>query len=172
MTQKNTPTTQNQHTNDVFAQLSKNQWRFVTAMVENPSFSKKDGANHINITPDTVYRWDKVVDDAIELARKNVHDAALSMRKQAVLEAIAVKVALLKSEDEAIRSKAASEIIEWELGKATNRTDVSGVIQTQNTTVTIPAETGHDAADIIQQLANMGVIPPRPGESGHDTETE
>ena len=126
MTETHNETTQNLHTDDVFAQLSDSQWRFVTAMVENPSFSKKDAAEYIGINPDTAYRWPKHVNEAVEQARANVHDAALSMRKQAVLKAIAVKLALLNSDDENIRSRAATEIIEWELGKATSRTEHTG----------------------------------------------
>lgn len=116
----------NQHTEDVFTQLSDNQWRFVTAMVENPNYSKKDAALHIGLTPDTVYRWDKIVDRAIDQARTDVHNAALVMRKQMLLKAIAVKVAGLNSQDENIRQRVATEIIEAELGKATNRTEHTG----------------------------------------------
>lgn len=122
MTKNNTQTTENPHINDAFSQLSDTQWRFVTAMVENPKFSKKDAAEHIGITPDTVYRWDKAVDAAIEQARADIHRAALEMRKQAVLKAIAVKIKLLDSDDENVRSRAATELIEWELGKATQPT--------------------------------------------------
>ncbi len=118
MMENNSAPPDNQHTEDVFSQLSDSQWRFVTAMVENPKFSKKNAAKLIGITPDTVYRWPKFVDAAIEQARANIHSAALSMRRQAVLKAIAVKLALLDSDEEAIRSKAATEIIEWELGQA------------------------------------------------------
>jgi len=114
------------HTNDLFSQLTDNQWRFVTAMVENPAFTKKAAAEHIGFKPDTVYRWPAYVDDAIVQARHDVHAAALASRRQSLLKAIAVKRALLDSEDETIRSKAASEIIEWELGKATQRNEHTG----------------------------------------------
>ena len=109
-----------------FLYLTDSQWRFVTAMVENPSWNKKQGAEHIGLNPRTVYAWGDYVDVAIEFARKDIHQAAVERRKQAILKAIAVKVALLDSEDENIRSKAATEIIEWELGKATQRTENTG----------------------------------------------
>lgn len=111
-----------------FLLLSDTQWRYITAMVENPTFSKKDAASHIGLSVSTIYEWTKktpYVDIALEHARANIHEAALERRKQAVLKAIAVKIALLDSEDEGVRSKAASEIIEWELGKAKNSTDVT-----------------------------------------------
>lgn len=126
MIDTNSQNTENPHTSDVFSLLSDTQWRFVTAMIENPSFSKKDAAHHIGITPDHVYRWPDYVNDAIAQARADVHEAARTMRRQAVLKAIAVKIALLNSDDEAIRSKAATEIIEWELGKASQITEVTG----------------------------------------------
>ena len=48
------------------------------------------------------------------------------MRKQALLKAMAVKVKLLDSVDENVRSKVATELIEWELGKATLRNEHTG----------------------------------------------
>jgi hypothetical protein len=124
--QNNSEITEKPHTKADFSMLSDTQWRFITAMIENPDFSKKDAANHIGIEADTVYRWPAYVNDAINQARRDVHEAARNMRKQAVLKAIAVKVALLDSDDENVRSKAASEIIEWELGKATQRNELTG----------------------------------------------
>lgn len=161
---------------DPFALLSDTEWRFVTAMVENPTFSKKQAAEHIGITPDYMYRWGAHVDEAVILSRRNIHDAALSMRKKAVLKAIAVKVKLLDSEDENVRSKAASEIIEWELGKATQKNEHTGAdggaITTQNTSVVIEAKDAHDAGNILKQLAELGAIPPSPSEGHYDPDTE
>lgn len=176
MMETNSEPTQNQHTDDVFSQLSDTQWRFVTAMVENPTFSKKDAAKHIGITPDTVYRWDKTVDAAIETARANIHQAALGMRKQAVLKAIAVKIRLLDSDDENVRSKVATEIIEWELGKAAQRTELANAdgkpFQTQQTNVNIAAESAHDASNILKQLAELGAIPSPTSTEDNHAETE
>ena len=126
MTKNPTETTDNLHTDDIFALLSDNQWRFITAMVDNPSFSKKEAAEHIGLLPDTVYRWGNIVNEAVEKAREDVHEAALSMRKRAVLKALRVKISLLDSEEESIRSKAATEIIEWELGRAKQPTELTG----------------------------------------------
>ena len=126
MTEKQIKTTDNLHTDDIFSELSDSQWRFVTAMLDNPSFTKKQAAEHIGLLPDTIYRWGEIVNKAVDQARINVHEAALSMRKRSVLKALRVKIALLDSDEESIRSKAASEIIEWELGKATHKTEVTG----------------------------------------------
>lgn len=106
-------------TDDPFAMLSDLQWRYVTAMLDNPSFTKADGARFIGIKPNTVYNWDKYVDKAITLAREDMHRAALTVRKQSLLKAMRVKLALLDSDDEGVRGRAATDILEWELGKAT-----------------------------------------------------
>ena len=125
MTKKEPKAIDEVHTNAIFSQLSENQWRFVTAMVENPAYSKKEAAEHIGMNPQTIYKWGDLINRAVELARRDIHSAALDRRKQAVLKAISVKLALLDSDDENVRSKAASEIINWELGQATQKQDLT-----------------------------------------------
>ena len=162
-----------------FSLLSDTQWRYVTAMVENPNFSKKDAAEHLDLSPATVYEWTQkapYVEEALLQARSDIHSVALERRKQAVLKAIAVKIALLDSEDEGVRSRAATELIEWELGKATMSHEHSGkdggAIETRNTNVNILAESTHDAGNILSQLAQLGAIPSEPVESADDSETQ
>lgn len=125
MAKENQQESTNQPSTDPFLQLTETQWRFVTAMVENPKFTKKEAAEHIGVEANTVYKWPDYVKEAVLLSRQDIHNAALGMRRQAVLKAIAVKLALLDSDDEGIRSKAATEIIEWELGKALQRSDMT-----------------------------------------------
>jgi len=113
---------------DPFALLTDSQWRFVTAMLDNPSFSKADAARDVGLKPNTVYAWPDHVDAALLLAREDMHRAALSVRKQALLKAMQVKLDLLESKDAKLRDKVATDIIEWELGKAIQRAqhEVSG----------------------------------------------
>jgi len=113
----------------VFSLLSDSQWRFVAVMVANPDFTKADAARALKIKPNTVYAWPDHVNAAIEQARIDVHEAAVNARKQALLEAIRVKIAGLRSRSESIRQKAASEIIEWELGRASTSVDVTSAGQ-------------------------------------------
>lgn len=124
---------------DVFSKLSVDQWRYITARIENPSFSKRAAAEHIGISENTVYGWDKYVDEAYQLAVLNIHHAAMEQRKQALMKAIAVKVSGLDSPDETIRQKVATEIIESELGKAAQRTEITGAnggaIKTEDVTL-------------------------------------
>jgi len=48
---------------------------------------------------------------------------ALEIRRRNLARAMAVKAAGLDSRDERIRQNAATEIIEWELGKANQKTE-------------------------------------------------
>ena len=119
--------TKNLHTeDDPFTLLSDAQWRYVTARIDNPKFTKKDAAEYIELNPQTVYRWPDYVDQALEVARADMHCAALTVRKQALLKAMRVKLALLDNEDARLRDKVATDVIEWELGKATQFNEVSG----------------------------------------------
>ena len=104
---------------DPFLMLSDTQWRFVTAMIDNPKFNKADAARHVKLKPNTVYGWGDIVDRAVAMARKDMHSAALTVRKNALLKAMQVKLKLLDHKDGRIRDKAATDILEWELGRAT-----------------------------------------------------
>jgi hypothetical protein len=53
---------------------------------------------------------------------------ALEIRRRALPEAMAVKAAGLQSDNERIRQQVSTEIIEWELGKATQKTEHSGEV--------------------------------------------
>lgn len=113
------PGTKNQHIeDDPFLMLSDAQWRYITARIDNPQFTIKATAEYLELSPQTVYHWPSYVNEALELARADMHKAALTVRKNALLKAMRVKAALLSSTDERIRDKAATDILEWELGKA------------------------------------------------------
>lgn len=101
---------------EVLAQLTPNQLRFVVAMKE--CSTKKEAAKAIDLEPNTVYGWPKIVDDAVRLVALSEEEAARAIRKRSLVKAIMVKVSGLDSDDEGTRQKTATEIIEWELGKA------------------------------------------------------
>lgn len=111
---------------DIFSKLTKDQLRFVVAMQEFPT--KKEAAESIGIEPDTVYRYPKEVDEACKLMALNVVESAKTLRVRALAKAVAVKLSGLDSDDEKVRQAAASEIIEWELGKAKMPVEHSGEI--------------------------------------------
>jgi hypothetical protein len=96
--------------------LSHNQRRFVLAMLD--CNTKKEAAEHIGLIPDTVYRWPKTVDLAIDMVLNHAREAATSVLRDNLLRAALVKVGGLDSDDEAIAQKTATEIIDRELGRA------------------------------------------------------
>lgn len=65
---------------------------------------------------------------ALRLVAQDAVAAALEIRRRTVGKAMAVKARLLDSDDERIRSAAASDIIEWEMGKAKQRQEIHGTI--------------------------------------------
>jgi hypothetical protein len=103
--------------------MSKDQVRFVVASMDYPS--KREAAIAIGISPTTVYKWPETIYEAITLMAIESSQAAIAMRKRALVKAMAVKVAGLDCDDDALRQRVATEIVEWELGKAQQRTDVT-----------------------------------------------
>ena len=76
----------------------------------------------------TVYRWPDEVRQAVRLMAGDGLVTALHLRRRALAKAMLVKVRGLDTDDERLRQQTATEIIEWELGKATqpNKNEESG----------------------------------------------
>lgn len=104
---------------DVLRTLSPNQVRFVVARQDY--LSDKEAAEAVGLKPDTVYRWNGNVKEAVRLFSEDIMSGAAAIRRKNLAKAMMVKAAGLDSNDESIRQKAASEIIEWEMGKAQQR---------------------------------------------------
>ncbi len=105
--------------------LSMTQIRFAIARVEHKS--DKEAAEAIGISPTTVYSWDNKADvnNVIDLMRLDGLITALEIRRRHLAKAMAVKVAGLESDNDKIRQDVATELIEWELGRAQQKTDVT-----------------------------------------------
>ena len=108
----------------VVARLTTDQIRFVVARQE---FSTdKEAAVEIGIKPDTVYQWKHKgapIDQAVRLMALDGIVVASELRRRNLAKAMAVKVAGLDSIKENTRQGVATEIIEWEMGKATQRNE-------------------------------------------------
>jgi hypothetical protein len=104
--------------------LTPNQLRFVVALLDCKS--KKEAAEAVGLEPNTVYGWNGNIDQAYELFRLYRTEAALEIGKNALVKAMMVKVKALDSDDEGIRQRAATEIIEWQTGKAVQKQQISG----------------------------------------------
>jgi len=103
----------------VLAQLSTDQIRFVVARQE--CATDKEAAEAIGVKPDTVYHWPDTVREAVRLMAGDGIAVAIEVRRRNLPKAMLTKAAGLDSDDERIRQSVATEIIEWELGRATQR---------------------------------------------------
>ena len=108
----------------VLGQLSTDQIRFVVARQE--CGTDKEAAEAIGIKPDTVYHWPDAVRDAVRLMAGDGLHVAIEVRRRNLPKAMMIKAAGLDSDDERLRQGVATEIIEWEMGKATQREEHSG----------------------------------------------
>ena len=115
-TQKILEKSTSERLSEIIPQLTTNQRRFIVAMQGCPT--KKEAADSIGLEPNTVYGWPDIVDEAIDLVTRDVIEAARQLRKSGLLKAIMVKLAGLDNDDDAFRQRIATEIIEWEMGKA------------------------------------------------------
>jgi hypothetical protein len=131
---------------EILPQLSKEQLRFVVASMDYPT--KREAAEAVGIKPNTTYNWPPIVDEAIRLMAIESTAGALAIRRLNLVKAMAVKVNALDSDDEKIRQSAATEIVEWELGKAQ-----------QKTTLQNPDGSNLAPANIITIVHNDGYDP-------------
>ena len=106
----------------ILAQLTKDQLRFIVALQEH--HTKDAAAKAIGVKVATVYNWPAdLIDEAARLMALDAVHAAIELRQRNLVKAVGVKVAGLDSKNEIIRQKAATEIMEWELGKASQPID-------------------------------------------------
>lgn len=106
----------------VLSELSADQIRFVVARQEFSTDS--EAAEAIGIKPNTVYNWPKNVKEAVRLMAADGLTTAMHIRRRNLAKAMLIKASGLNSKDERIRQSASTEIIEWELGKATQRQEL------------------------------------------------
>lgn len=111
----------------MLAQLTPDQIRFVVARQECPT--DKEAAESIEIDPSTVCYWKRKgapVDDAVRLMAMDGLIVARHIRRRSLAKAMMVKAAGLDTNDERLRQNVATEIIEWEMGKATQKQEITG----------------------------------------------
>ena len=92
-------------------------------MLDSPT--KKDAAIACQLEPNTVYKWNGVVDDVVEILLDRAADSAFDILEGQVVRAAMVKVSGLDSDDEKVRQAEATEVLDRVLGKATQKTEVS-----------------------------------------------
>ena len=103
----------------VLSELTADQIRFVVARQEHKT--DKDAAESLEMRPNLISRWKHngvPIDRAVQLMAIDGLQTALHVRGRNLAKAMLVKVAGLDSDDERLRQGVATEIIEWEMGKA------------------------------------------------------
>lgn len=115
---------------NILAQLSVNQIWFLIA--RNDTATDKDAAEQAGISYAQVRNWPadakQLIDEALRYMAQDGVVTTLHLRRRLLARAMAVKAAGLKSSNEHIQQSVATEIIEWELGKASQRIDLSGEV--------------------------------------------
>lgn len=111
---------------EIMRLLSVQQIRFVIARQECKS--DKEAAELIGTTPTAVKSWDNkpLIDEAVRLMIYDGVITARELRRRNLAKAMAIKVSGLDIEDdERLRQNVATEIIEGELGKPKQQTDIT-----------------------------------------------
>lgn len=106
---------------EVWEQLTPNQRRFVTK--RRLHATKRETAEAIDMSPNTVYQWPDIVDTAIAMYEHNTLKAAQMELEEAVAEAAQVKVQEIREPGSTTKSQqeAAEEILDRVAGKATQK---------------------------------------------------
>lgn len=116
---------------DLLRHLSPIQIKYVIGMMYHKNQADALMATGIDIA--VVRSWPReirdVIDKAISMIAWDTVQFARQLMKEYVLQAVLVKISGLNSEDELVRQKTATELIEWESGKAKTRMQID-----QNTT--------------------------------------
>jgi hypothetical protein len=119
----------------------------------------KDAAAAIGITASAVKSWPPAIKETIRqalvLAARDGVVTALHLRRKTLAKAMAVKVRGLDSADERIRQGTSTEIIEWELGKALQKSQIN-----MRAEVVQVAEEIVDARSQDTTLPGSGQVPP------------
>lgn len=117
----------------VLSLLSTDQIRFVIARLETTT--DKDAAKSVNLKPDTVYHWKSrdgaPIEEALQLMIADGLVVAHHVRRRNIAKAMMVKVAGLNSKDERLRQSVSTEIIEWEMGRATQSHEIDAKVDTK-----------------------------------------
>jgi len=96
-------------------------WRLVTK-------TDQEAAKKIGVHPSTVSKWENKaeLDAAVLRLLASPTEAVLAILHDAAIEATRVKVEGLKSRSENVRQRAATEILDRNIGKPTQRQEITG----------------------------------------------
>ena len=121
------PTETWQDLEELLAQLTVEQIRFVVARQEHNT--DKAAAKAAGVPAGSIKNWKHrgvPLDEAVKLMAMDGVVAALHIRRKGLAKAMAIKYGGLDSKKEHIQQSVATEFIEWELGKAKQRQEITG----------------------------------------------
>lgn len=107
-----------------FSGFTTEQWRFITERLNTTT--DKEAAENIGLNDKTPSKWPNKpqINDAVEKLRIEIAAGSISALKQSSLKAAMVVAGLLDSDDEAVRLRAAQDILDRVNGKPTQRQEV------------------------------------------------
>lgn len=109
---------------EIWEGLTPDQRAYVVARLDYPT--KKDAAFHIGLKPQTIYQWPKEVERAYDLLKEDILLGAVDIIRVSLAKAAMIKVSGLDSDDERIKQAVATEILDREMGKPTQRNEHTG----------------------------------------------
>ena len=112
---------------ELLDQLTVDQIRFIVA--RQGVRTHKEAAESLDMPADRVYQWihkGVPINETVKAMALDGLVVAAHVRRKHLAKAMLVKVAGLESEDEKIRQSCASEIIDWEMGRATQKQELTG----------------------------------------------
>ena len=114
--QENTENDRIERLTTILEQLTTDQVRFIIARQD--CSTDKQAADEIGVSVETVYHWPPIIKEAVRLMALDGLIVAQHIRRHALAKAMLVKAGGLDSVRESIQQRVATEIIEWEMGKA------------------------------------------------------
>lgn len=107
----------------ILALLSHDQLRYITARLQTES--KSEAAKAIGLKPNTCSHWPAYVERAVMLIAGEQLTTARHILEHTLVKAMMIKIAGLDSAKEQVRQAVATEIIEWNLGRPRQQTDLA-----------------------------------------------
>ena len=127
--------------------LSVDQIRYVVARQLHST--DREAAESVDIPANTISKWKAKgfpIDETVLAMALDGLIVAAHVRRKNLARAMLVKVSGLESDDEKIRQTVATELIDWEMGRATQRSEITGK-DGQDLTVTL--EWGDDGLEVV-----------------------
>jgi hypothetical protein len=109
-----------------YAGFTIDQWRFIAARLNTST--DKEAAEMIGVNVATPPRWPNKpeINKAVAELQSEAVSGAVAALKQSSLQAAMTIIGLMRSEDEAVRLRAAQDVLDRANGKASQRTEITG----------------------------------------------